>query len=98
MIGLEGNGSCSRRSWWDGSFKAFLDDLRTNPKFYYDTSEDLFETVLATSKRIDPELVKLFKVLPSMPMDLAYSNGKCSNTTTITNVQLPMVLVQVITL
>jgi len=55
---------------WDGSFKAFLDDLRTNPRFYYDTSEDLFEAYLATSKRIDPELVKLFKVLPSMPYGL----------------------------
>ena len=55
---------------WDSSFKAFLDDLRTNPKFYYDTSEDLFEAYLATSKRIDPELVKLFKVLPSMPYGL----------------------------
>ena len=55
---------------WDGSFKGFLDDLRTNPKFYYDTSEDLFEAYLATSKRIDPELVKLFKVLPSMPYGL----------------------------
>ena len=55
---------------WDGSFKAFLDDLRTNPKFYYDTPEDLFEAYLATSKRIDPELVKLFKVLPSMPYGL----------------------------
>ena len=55
---------------WDGSFKAFLDDLRTNPKFYYDTSEDLFEAYLATSKRIDPELVKLFKDLPSMPYGL----------------------------
>ena len=55
---------------WDGSFKAFLDDLRSNPKFYYDTSEDLFEAYLATSKRIDPELVKLFKVLPSMPYGL----------------------------
>jgi len=55
---------------WEGTFKAFLDDLRTNPKFYYDTSEELFEAYLATSKRIDPELVKLFNVLPSMPYGL----------------------------
>ena len=55
---------------WDGTFKSFLDDLRTNPKFYYETSEELFESYLATSKRIDPELVKLFKVLPSMPYGL----------------------------
>ena len=55
---------------WEGTFKSFLDDLRTNPKFYYETSEELFESYLATSKRIDPELVKLFKVLPSMPYGL----------------------------
>ena len=55
---------------WEGTFKSFLDDLRTNPKFYYETSEELFESYLATSKRIDPELVKLFKVLPSIPYGL----------------------------
>ncbi|MDA8781443.1 DUF885 domain-containing protein [Gammaproteobacteria bacterium] len=55
---------------WEGTFKSFLDDLRANPKFYYETSEELFESYLATSKRIDPELVKLFKVLPSMPYGL----------------------------
>ena len=55
---------------WQGTFKGFLDDLRSNPKFYYETSEELFEAYLATSKRIDPELVNLFKVLPSMPYGL----------------------------
>ena len=55
---------------WQGTFKAFLDDLRSNPKFYYETSEELFEAYLATSKRIDPELVNIFKVLPSMPYGL----------------------------
>ena len=55
---------------WQGTFKGFLDDLRSNPKFYYETSEELFEAYLATSKRIDPELVSLFKVLPSMPYGL----------------------------
>jgi uncharacterized protein (DUF885 family) len=55
---------------WEGTFKGFLDDLRSNPKFYYETSEELFEAYLATSKRIDPELVNIFKVLPSMPYGL----------------------------
>ena len=55
---------------WQGTFKGFLDDLRSNPKFYYETSEELFEAYLATSKRIDPELVNIFKVLPSMPYGL----------------------------
>ena len=55
---------------WQGTFKEFLNDLRSNPKFYYETPEELFEAYLATSKRIDPELVKIFKILPSMPYGL----------------------------
>ena len=62
--------SIIREVEWEGTFKGFLDDLRSNPKFYYETSEELFEAYLATSKRIDPELVNIFKVLPSMPYGL----------------------------
>jgi uncharacterized protein (DUF885 family)/ketosteroid isomerase-like protein len=50
-----------------GSFREFVDDLRTNPKFYYETGEELFEAYLAVSKRIDPELVKLFGKIPRTP-------------------------------
>lgn len=52
---------------FDGSFQDFLVFLRTDPQFYYDNPEDLYEAYLATSKRIDPELVKLFGILPRMP-------------------------------
>ncbi len=52
---------------FDGSFKEFLQFLRTDPQFYYDTPAELYEAYLATSKRIDPELVKLFGKLPRMP-------------------------------
>ena len=45
----------------------FLTFLSTDPQFYYDNPEDLYEAYLATSKRIDPELVKLFGTLPRMP-------------------------------
>ena len=41
--------------------------LRTDPQFYFDNPEDLYEAYLATSKRIDPELVNLFGNLPRMP-------------------------------
>ena len=41
-----------------------------NPKFYFDNPEDLFTEYLATSKRIDPELVNQFKYLPRMPYGL----------------------------
>jgi len=52
---------------FDGSFDDFLTFLRSDPQFYYDTEEELLEAYLATSKRIDPEMVRLFKVLPRTP-------------------------------
>lgn len=55
---------------FDGSFHDFLTDLRTNPKFYYQTADELFDAYLAISKRIDPELVRLFGKLPRMPYGL----------------------------
>ena len=55
---------------FEGSFSDFLEFLRTDPQFYYDTPEELFEGYLAVSKRLDPELVKLFGKLPRMPYGL----------------------------
>ncbi|MDX1518157.1 MAG: DUF885 domain-containing protein [Woeseiaceae bacterium] len=52
---------------FDGDFQAFLAFLRTDPQFYYDDPDELYEAYLATSKRIDPELVRLFGKLPRMP-------------------------------
>ena len=52
---------------FEGSFQDFLVFLRTDPQFYYDNPDDLYEAYLATSKRIDPELVRLFGKLPRMP-------------------------------
>jgi prolyl oligopeptidase len=55
---------------FDGDFADFLHFLRTDPQFYYDDPDDLYEAYLATCKRIDPELVKLFGKLPRMPYGL----------------------------
>ena len=52
---------------FEGSFQDFLEYLRTDPQFYFETPEALYQEYLATSKRIDPELVKLFGKLPRMP-------------------------------
>jgi len=52
---------------FSGSFQDFLVFLRTDPQFYFDNPDDLYQAYLATSKRIDPELVKLFGKLPRMP-------------------------------
>ncbi len=53
-----------------GDFADFLHFLRTDPQFYFDNPDDLFEAYLATSKRIDPELVRLFGKLPRIPYGL----------------------------
>ncbi len=52
---------------FQGSFEEFLHFLRTDPQFYFDNPDDLYTAYLAASKRIDPELVKLFGKLPRMP-------------------------------
>ncbi len=52
---------------FEGSFSDFLNFLRSDPQFYYEDPQDLYQAYLATSKRIDPELVKLFGKLPRTP-------------------------------
>ena len=50
-----------------GSMQDFFQYLRTDPKFFKKTPEDLFEAYQAISKRIDPELVKVFRTIPRLP-------------------------------
>ncbi|HZH43060.1 MAG TPA: DUF885 domain-containing protein [Lysobacter sp.] len=50
-----------------GTLAQFFDHLRTDPKFFYKTPEELFVAYQAMSKRIDPELVKAFKTIPRLP-------------------------------
>lgn len=52
---------------FDGDLQAFNDFLRSDPQFYYESPEALYQAYLAISKRLDPELVKLFGKLPRMP-------------------------------
>jgi prolyl oligopeptidase len=50
-----------------GTFPEFLQHLRTEKRFYYDSPEALLDAYLALCKRIDPELTKLFGTLPRIP-------------------------------
>ncbi|GGD43007.1 DUF885 domain-containing protein [Pseudoxanthomonas indica] len=50
-----------------GDLPAFFDHLRSDPRFFYKTPEELFTAYQALSKRIDPELVKVFHTIPRLP-------------------------------
>jgi uncharacterized protein (DUF885 family) len=50
-----------------GSLKEFFKKLRTDDQFYYKRPEDLLDAYRAVAKRIDPNLVKVFKTLPRQP-------------------------------
>ena len=52
---------------FQGSLPEFFQYLRTDPKFFCKTEQDLLETYQIVSKRIDPHLVKLFRTLPRIP-------------------------------
>jgi len=52
---------------FEGDFAAFCEFLRTDERFFFDTAEDLLREYRDISKRVDPELVKLFGKLPRLP-------------------------------
>ena len=55
------------RTGFQGTRAQFFADLRTDPRFFEKTPDDLLEAYRALAKRVDPELVKLFRILPRMP-------------------------------
>ena len=46
---------------------AFFTYLRTDPKFHYNSGEQLLTAYRALAKRVDPELTRLFGTLPRAP-------------------------------
>ena len=52
---------------FNGTLKEFFQHLRTDPKFYYKSPDELLNAYRAMSKRIDPRLVKVFRKLPRTP-------------------------------
>lgn len=50
-----------------GSLKEFFEFLRTDPRFYVDTPDQLLKEVSYVLKRMDGELPRLFRTLPRTP-------------------------------
>ncbi len=52
---------------FQGDLQAFFTHLRTDPKFFHRTPDELLQAYGALAKRIDPELVKVFHTIPRLP-------------------------------
>src|SRR4029079_1464809 len=56
-----------KQTGFQGDFAAFLDFLRTDPRFYAKTPEELLSRASWIAKRIDGKLPSPFKTLPRLP-------------------------------
>lgn len=52
---------------FSGDMPAFFEHLRSDPRFFKRTPEELLASYQALAKRVDPELVKISKTIPRLP-------------------------------
>jgi len=52
---------------FQGTMAEFFTFLRTDPRFFRKTGAELLDAYRVVAKRIDPELVKVFRTLPRLP-------------------------------
>jgi uncharacterized protein (DUF885 family) len=55
------------KTGFEGDFKAFTEKLRTDPRFYCTSAEELLAGYRALAKRIDAEMPRFFGKLPRLP-------------------------------
>ncbi len=59
--------SVIRKTGFEGTFRQFIEFLRSDPRFYVSTPRELLEKTALVLKRMDGELPRLFKTLPRLP-------------------------------
>jgi len=52
---------------YKGTLQEFFAYLRSDPKFFYKTGQELLNAYRALAKRVDPELVRVFRIIPRQP-------------------------------
>jgi uncharacterized protein (DUF885 family) len=60
-------GKVKEQVGYKGDLRSFFNFLRTDERFFYKTPEELLDAYRAIAKKIDPELVKVFRTLPRTP-------------------------------
>ena len=56
-----------KRTEFSGTLNEFFEHLRTDPRFFFKSGEELLAAYRAMTREIDPKLVRLFRTLPRMP-------------------------------
>jgi uncharacterized protein (DUF885 family) len=60
-------GEIAKQTGYKGTTDEFIEYLRTDPKFFFASSDELLAAYRAIGKRVDPQLPKLFHATPRMP-------------------------------
>ncbi len=60
-------GEIGKQVGYTGTTDDFIAYLRTDPKFFFNSSEELMAAYRALSARVDPQLPRLFHAVPRMP-------------------------------
>lgn len=60
-------GAIARQAGFTGTTDAFIEHLRTDPKFYFTSADEVLAAYREVGQRVDPQLPRLFHATPRMP-------------------------------